>query len=181
LVIGLNGFAHLELPLSERASSIGLIAGISVALRYIIEGYVNQKSHYYLAYLSPRTLNDHGSNFRLAGWFVKGMLFLFFAVSFLGVSWQLWVALVMLMFPQLIKTVKDRFPNNPFLFQLLPVGIPAIIFMTFLGKFYSHYVQSLDLDPASASRTIFVLSPIPGFIIGLLKLFGRQAKAASFQ
>jgi hypothetical protein len=177
LVIGLNGFAHLELPLSEHASSIGLIAGISVALRYIIEGYVNQKNHYYLAYLSPRNLNHHDSNFRLIGWFVKGMLFLFFAVSFLGVSWQLWVALVMLMFPQLIKTMKDRFPNSPFLFQLLPVGIPAIIFMTFLGKFYSHYVQTLDLDPASASRTIFVLSPIPGFIIGLLKLFGRQAKA----
>ena len=105
------------------------------------------------------------------------MLFLFCAVSFLGVSWQLWVALAMLMFPQVIKAVKDKFPNSPFLFQLLPVGIPALVFMTFLGKFYSHYVQALDLDPASASRTIFVLSPIPGFIIGLLKLFGRQAKA----
>ena len=80
------------------------------------------------------------------------------------------------MLPQLIKTVKEKFPNSPTLFQILPVGIPALVFMTLLGKFYSHYVNSLSLDPATASRTIFVLSPIPGFIIGLLKFFGREAK-----
>jgi hypothetical protein len=49
--------------------------------------------------------------------------------------------------------------------------------MTLLGKIYSQYINSLNLDPSSASRTIFVLSPIPGFIIGLLKFFGRQPKS----
>jgi hypothetical protein len=176
MVLGLDGFAHIKLPLSAHATSLGLTAGICVGIRYIVEGYANQKNHYYLAYLSPRNLNRLGSNFRLIGWFIKGLLFLFFAVSFLGVSWQLWASLTMVMFPQLIKAVKDRFPNSPSLFQILPVGIPALVFMTLLGKFYSSYIHTLNLDPATASRTIFVLAPIPGFIIGILKLFGRQAK-----
>jgi uncharacterized protein with PQ loop repeat len=176
MVIGLDGYAHLKLPLSVHASSLGFVAGIAIAIRYLTEGYVNQKNHYYLAYLSPRNLNQLDPNFRLIGWFIKALLFLFFAVSFLGLTWQLWVALTLLMLPQLIKTVKDKFPNSASLFQILPVGIPAAVFMTLLGKFYSNYIQTLNLDPASASRTIFVLAPIPGFIIGLLKFFGREAR-----
>jgi hypothetical protein len=177
LVVALDGYAHLKLPLGSRASDLGLIAGFCVALRYLIEGYVNHKNHYYLAFLSPRDLNVQSSNSRLVGWFVKSIFFLFFAVSFLGISWQLWAALSLLMIPSLLKVIKERFPNSPRLFQLLPVGIPAMVFMTFLGKLYSPYVHSLHLDPASASRTIFVLSPLPGFILGLIKLFGREPKS----
>ena len=176
LVLGLDGFAHLKLPIGAHANQIGVGAGVCIAIRYLVEGYVNRKNHYYLAYLSPRKLNEHGSNYRLIGWFVKGSLFLFFGVSFLGLTWHLWVALSLVMLPQILKAVKDRFPNNTTLFQILPVGIPALVFMTLLGKFYSNYIHSLNLDAATASRTIFVLSPIPGFIIGFLKFFGREAK-----
>jgi hypothetical protein len=176
MVIGLDGFAHLKLPLGNHATSLGIIASCAIAIRYMIEGYVNQKNHYYLAYLSPRSLNEHNPNFRLIGWFVKGLLFLFFAVSFLGVTWQLWVGLTYLILPSLIKVIKEKLPNSSALFQILPVGIPALVFMTLLGRFYSTYIHSLNLDPASASRTMFVLAPIPGFVIGLLKFFGREPK-----
>ena len=176
MVLGLDGFAHLKLPLSEHALKLGFIAGACVAIRYFIEGYVNKKNHYYMAYLSPQNLNEQHPNSRLLGWFVKSLLFLFFAVSFLGVTWHLWVALAFFIFPNVIKVVKEKFPNSPHLYQLLPVGIPALVFMTLLGKIYSEYISSLNLDPASASRTIFVLSPIPGFIIGMLKLIGRQPR-----
>ena len=171
---GLDGFAHLKLPLGKDAASLGVIASVAIAIRYLIEGHVNLKGHYYLAFLSPRNLNKQHPNFRLVGWFVKGSLFLFFAVSFLGVTWQLWLALTFLMLPSLIKVIKDKFPNSTALYQILPVGIPALVFMTIVGKLYSNFIHSLDLDAASASRTIFVLAPIPGFIIGLLRFFGRE-------
>ena len=176
MVIGLDGFAHLKLPLSPHAQTLGLIAGISIAIRYLIEGYVNQKNHFYMAYLSPRTLNEQDPTFRLIGWFVKSLLFLFFAISFLGMTWQLWVGLAFLITPSFIKVVKEKLPNSTLLFQILPVGVPALVIMTLLGRIYSYYIHSLNLDPASASRTIFVLAPIPGFIIGLLKFFGREPK-----
>ena len=177
MTIGLDGFAHLKLPLGNQAATLGVIASIAVALRYLIEGYVNQKSHYYMAYLSPRNLNKHNPNFRIIGWFVKGLLFLFFAVSFLGATWQLWLGLTYVVLPSVVKVIKDKLPNSSALFQILPVGIPALVFMTVLGKIYYSFIQSLELDPASASRTIFVLAPIPGFVIGLLRLFGREPKA----
>jgi hypothetical protein len=57
------------------------------------------------------------------------------------------------------------------------VGIPSIIVMTLIGRGYSQLISNLELSPANATRTIFVLMAIPGFIIGLLKLFGRQPKS----
>ena len=176
IVLALDGFAHLQLPLTKHASTIGVAAGIAVAIRYLIEGYVNQKNHYYMAYLSPRSLNRQSSSYRLASWFTKAFIFLFFAVSFLGVTWQIWAALFIIMFPNIIKVVKDRFPNSSTLFQIIPIGVPAMVIMTLFGRAYSEYINTLNLDPASASKTIFVLAALPGFVLGLLKLIGRAPK-----
>jgi hypothetical protein len=174
MVAALDGFAHLRLPLHQYAGELGVIAGIAVALRYLIEEFVNRKNHYYLAYLSPRSLNELNPNLRIVGWFVKGILFIFFAVSFLGITWQLWTALTLLMIPQLVKAIKEKLPNSPILFQILPVGVPALVVMIAVGHFYASFINSLDLEPASASRTVFLLAAIPGFIITLLKFFGRS-------
>jgi hypothetical protein len=173
MVAALDGFAHLRLPLHQYAGELGIIAGIAVVLRYLIEGYVNRKNHYYLAYLSPRSLNEHNPNLRIVGWFVKGILFIFFAISFLGITWQLWAALTLMMAPQLVKAIKEKLPNSPMLFQILPVGVPALVVMITIGHFYTPLINSLELDPATASRTVFLLAAIPGFIITILKFFGR--------
>lgn len=175
LVIGLNGFAHLKLPLSNHANLIGICAGFAIAMRYLIEGYVNQHNHYYLAYISPKQVHEQDSNYRLVGWFVRGILFLFFAVSFLGISWQLWAALFVFMLPNVVKVVKDKFPNSTTLFQIIPIGIPGMVFMTLFGKAYSTYLNSLNLDPVTASKTSFILAAVPGLILTFLKFFGREA------
>jgi hypothetical protein len=177
MVVALDGFAHLKLPLGAYASDLGWIAAGAVAVRYIVEGYVNHKNQYYLAYLSPTKLNELHPNLKIVGWFVKGILFIFFAISFLGMSWQLWAGLALMMIPHLLKDVKDRLPNSSALYQIVPVGIPAMLFMILIGQVYSHFIKSLDLSPATASRTLFVLAAIPGFLISILKLIGRSPKS----
>jgi hypothetical protein len=176
LVLALNGLAHLRLPLEQHANSIGIAVGAAIAVRYLLEGYVNKKNHYYLAYLSPRTLNNQGSYFRLGNWFTKAFFFLFFATSFLGMTWQIWAGLFIIIFPSVTKVVKEKFPNVPTLFQLIPVGIPSLVVMTIFGRAYYEYLNGLALNPATASRTIFILAALPGFILGILRLFGREPK-----
>jgi hypothetical protein len=51
-----------------------------------------------------------------------------------------------------------------------------MVVMTLVGKGFSAYLDSLELDPATASRTIFILASLPGLTLGLFKLFGRQPK-----
>jgi hypothetical protein len=78
-----------------------------------------------------------------------------------------------MMIPQLVKAIKEKLPNSPMLFQILPVGVPALVVMITIGHFYTPFINSLNLEPASASRTIFLLAGIPGFIITSFKFFGR--------
>ena len=176
LVLSLNGFAHLTLPLAKDANVIGYVAGGVIALRYGIEEYVNRRNPYYLAYLSPESTHGQHSTARLFAWMTRSLLFLFFAISFLGNAWQLWAALALFMAPTLIGVFKSKFPNSTFLFQLLPVGIPSMIVMTFIGRWYSSWIHHSHMSAASSTRTLFVLMALPGFVIGMLKMFGRKAK-----
>ena len=176
-MIGLNGFSHLTLPLSDHANTVGIFAGGVLALRYLIEEYVNRRNPYYMSYLSPESTHRQHSTARLISWMLRSMLFLFFAISFLGNSWQLWAALALFMTPTVLSAIKNSFPNSSLLYHVLPVGIPSIVVMTLIGRGYSQLISNLELSPANATRTIFVLMAIPGFIIGLLKLFGRQPKS----
>jgi hypothetical protein len=177
IVIGLNGFSHLTLPLSDHATTVGVVAGGVLAFRYLVEEYVNRRNPYYMAYLSPEMTHRQHSTARLISWMLRSILFLFFAISFLGNSWQLWIALALFISPTLISVFKSKFPNSSLLYQILPVGIPSIIVMTLIGRGYSHLIGNFELSPATATRTIFVMMALPGFVIGLLKLFGRQPKS----
>jgi len=177
VVLGLNGFAHLTLPLSAHASVLGYVAGGAIALRYLIEEYVNQRNPYYLAYLSPETTHGQHSTARLITWMTRSLLFLFFAISFLGNSWQLWAALGFFMAPTLIGVFKSKFPNSTLLYQILPVGIPSMIVMTLIGRWYSTWIHHSHLSAASSTQTLFVLMAVPGFVIGILKMFGRKPRA----
>jgi hypothetical protein len=171
---GLNGLAHLTLPLSAHADLCGAIAGGVLLFRYLLEEIASYNHEGYLAYVSPKTLHEQSSFFRLISWFIRGFLFLFLSVSFFGLSWQLWIALALFVAPLLIGVVKSRFPNSPLIYQLIPVGIPSIIFMSLLGKFYSGWVDTLEISAEDKARTIFLIMSIPSFVFMILKAFGRK-------
>jgi hypothetical protein len=176
LVLALDGFAHLKLPLDSHAAICGIAAGLTLFVRYLIEDYVSFKNHAYLNYLSPSTIHEQDSNFTILSWFLKGILYTFFAVSFLGIHWELWAALVLFMIPNILKEYKENFRNSSLLFQILPVGIPSVVIMLLINRGYSHWIESQNYGPVDKTRIIFVLLAIPGFLISFLRLFGRSAK-----
>jgi hypothetical protein len=107
---------------------------------------------------------------------VKVLIYLFFMYGFLQYSWQGFVAVAFLILPQLIKIYADKLPNFPTLFQIIPGGVPGVVFTAVLGLSVSNWINSLPLVAEDKSRTIFVLVAIPGFILSILKIFGRAPK-----
>lgn len=176
VITGLNGLAHLTLPLSEYADLCGAIAGAVLFFRYLLEEVASYNHEGYLAYVSPKTLHEQSPLFRSLSWIARGFLFLFLSVSFFGISWQLWTALALFIAPLFVGLIKSKLPNSPLLYQLIPVGIPSIIFMSLLGKFYSGWVDTLEISAEDKARTIFLIMSIPGFIFMILKAFGRKPK-----
>jgi len=130
-----------------------------------------------LNYLVPTYKIPQEDSFYVASLVLKVSLFLLFLYNFLGFSWQLFAGLAILMIPQLLKRINSTFPNSPTLFQLLPSGLPQIVFMGLLGLFLSSWVNSLPLLASDKSKTIAIILAIPGLILGLLKSFGRAPLA----
>jgi hypothetical protein len=98
-------------------------------------------------------------------------------IGFFGISWQIVAATAILIIPEALKRVSNSFPNIPALFQIIPGGVPAIIVMSFIGTTFSNWANSLPLLASDKSKTIVVLCSLPGFVISLLKLFGRSPKS----
>jgi carbon starvation protein CstA len=96
--------------------------------------------------------------------------------GFFGFSWQILVAIALMVIPSLLKRVDKKFPNSAALFQIIPGGVPSIVVMSFIGTAFSNWANSLPLLAADKSKTIVVICSLPGFVISLLKLFGRSPK-----
>jgi hypothetical protein len=46
--------------------------------------------------------------------------------------------------------------------------------MSLLGKFYSGWVDTLEISAEDKARTIFLIMSIPSFVFMILKAFGRK-------
>jgi hypothetical protein len=95
-------------------------------------------------------------------------------LGFFGFAWQILAAVALLVIPEILKLKAATFPNSAKLYQILPAGVPNVVVMAFIGFFFSAWANSLPLDAASKTKTLVVILALPGFLIGIAKLFGRK-------
>ena len=177
LFTALDGLSHQRTALSAQAMHFGLITGGAVLVRYLIEDITTRLAPARLNYLVPTYKIPQDDSFYVAAVCVKVALFFLFLYNFLGMSWQLFAGLIMLLIPQLLKRIQGNFPNSPALFQFLPSGLPQMVVMGLLGLFLSSWVNNLPLLAEDKTKTIAILLGIPGLVLGLVKAFGRAPAA----
>jgi len=176
ILLALNGFTHHHNLITDHAGRIAIIAGVSIFLRYVVEELAVQATPARLEYLSPPIMPEVEVRYKVVALLVKVLLYLFFMYGFLGWTWQLGLSIVFLIFPATFRLLFRRLPNSPRLFQILPAGIPGIIFMNLVGLLALAWVDSLPIFSADKTQTIFVLAAVPGFIISMVRLFARAPK-----
>jgi hypothetical protein len=69
---------------------------------------------------------------------------------------------------------KGRFPNSVLLNRLLPSGIVKLVVMLVLGVGIGSMVTHTVEQSADPALNAFVLLAVPGVVISLLELFGRE-------
>ncbi len=105
---------------------------------------------------------------------MRTSVLLFIASAFLGVQWQLWVGGFLFMLPPLLAVFKGNFPNSTPLFRVLPRGIVKLVIMLVLGVGIASMVTRGVQQSAQPALNAFVLLAVPGVIVSLLELFGRE-------
>lgn len=174
LVLGIDGFVQQQTELSQSAEQIALTTSALIVVRLLLEDFAQKLAPARIEYLSAPKVRNMDGYYQFTSIAVKTCIYLFFMYGFLQYSWQGFVAVTFLVLPQIIKIYADKLPNFPRLFQIIPGGVPGIVFTAFLGLLVSTWVNSLPLVAEDKSRTIFVLVGIPGFILSLLKILGRS-------
>jgi len=177
MLFALNGFTHQHNPVTKLSGKIALICGAAILLRYVLEEFASKATPARLEYLSPPNTPEIETKFKILALIAKVFLYLFFMFGFLGWTWQLAACLSLLLFSPVFKLLFPNPPNSTKIFQLIPSGIPGIIFMNALGLLTINWINSLPIFAPDKTQTIFVLTALPGFVIGLFGLFGRSPRS----
>jgi hypothetical protein len=170
----LDGLSQQKTVLATYGLHFSVIAAGAIAIRFLCEDVARKLAPARLNYLVPTKKLSHEHSYFAASLLIRVALFLIFLYGFFGMSWQIFVAIVMLLIPQLLKHTNKDLPNIPALFQIVPSGLPQMVIMGFVGVLVSSWVNSLPLVAEDRSKTIVILLGIPGLILGILKSFGRE-------
>ncbi|MGH2943928.1 MAG: hypothetical protein ACRDLN_14255, partial [Solirubrobacteraceae bacterium] len=175
IVLALPGLAGRQLPIAEHADTAAICVLAALVLRLAAETIA--------AHLYPRRLDlteaadvpRPGSLQRLGASALRTALFVFFASIIAGTSWQLWVAAALFIAPQVLAVYTQRLPNSPWLFRVLPKGLVQLVFLLFVVTAVAALLRgSMDVNSETFLADSFVLLSLPGFLLTLLSLFGRE-------
>jgi hypothetical protein len=173
LVGALPGLSKLELPIVEHANLIGVIAGISVAVRLLMEELAWYLYPARLAKLTV-TLKKPGVIQEFRAIIFKTGIFYLLAEPFIGPNKYLLAGCIVFLIPQLLNLIQHKFPKIDFLDQIIPRGAFRIVFFSLLSIFAVSYLKTLYLTPGDFILTSFVFLPLPALTFSLLDMFAGE-------
>jgi hypothetical protein len=173
LIEALPGLSKLNLPIVEHAGQIGVIAGVTVAARLLIEEVA---WYLYPARLAKLTtdLKKPGLVQEMRSILFKTGIFFLLAEPFIGFNKYLFVGCGVFILPQLLGLVSHKFPKLDILDQIIPRGAFRIVLLSFISIFAVSYLKTLDLTPSDFILTSFVFLPLPALAFVLLDMFSGQ-------
>ncbi|HEX8157043.1 MAG TPA: hypothetical protein VF526_06610 [Solirubrobacteraceae bacterium] len=175
IVLALPGLAGMRLPIAEHANTAALFVLAALVVRLAAETIA---SHLYPRRLDISEANDlpePGALQRLAASTLRTAIFLFFAQIVVGTSWQLWVGAALFVAPQILALAEERFPNSPRLYRALPKGLVELVLMLFVASAVGALLLStMNENAQTFLANSFVALSLPGFLLSLLNLFGRD-------
>jgi hypothetical protein len=77
--------------------------------------------------------------------------------------------------PQILFVYRERFPNSPGLFRTRPRGLVRLVLLLFLASALAALLlRTMDEHGETFLADSFVVLTLPGFLIALLPVFGRE-------
>jgi hypothetical protein len=176
MVSVLPALAGLTLPIADSAKAIGLAVAIATIVRIAAEEAAARLFPARLNELHPTEVDDSSLAQKMIALALRAGVFFFVAAAFIGYEWYLFVGTLLFIIPSYLGLFADRVPNNPTLFQLIPAGLPGLIFSLALGALTVGLISSVLGDDPLLAKLSFVLVPIPVFIVAILSLIGREPR-----
>ncbi|MDQ3849165.1 MAG: hypothetical protein M3296_00915 [Actinomycetota bacterium] len=183
IVLALPALAGVEhLPIAQNANKVALCVLAALVVRLAFESLA--------AHLYPRRLDaseagglsEPGALQRLAASALRTAIFAFVAYSVVGSHWQLWAGAVLFIVPQLLAVYEERLPNSATLFRALPKGLVELVFiLSVTTAVAAALLITMNERSSTFLANSFVLLALPGFLLSVLNVFGRDGDDRSIR
>jgi hypothetical protein len=171
----LPGLAGLQLPIADYANTAALAVLVALVVRMTAETITSHLYPKRLADAEARDFPDPSALQRLGACLLRATLFVYFAIVVVGASWQLWVGTALFAIPQILSIFEERLPRWPALARALPKGLVEIVVMLLVVTVLGALLVDANSDSPDFLANSFVILAIPGFVLSLAGLVGRDA------
>ncbi len=177
IILGLAGLSGLQLPITAYAHTLGIVAGVLIAVRYGLEDLVSYLYPARMLAIEP-TYREQTPRQYVMHIVMQIFVFLLVAEPFFGNSASLWIGLMIFTIPLFLSIFSPRFPKSSFISRWIPKGIIEMITMTTAGYLIARVLNWYPQSATGYVLTAFVLLGIPGFVLKILPLFADEPSDA---
>jgi hypothetical protein len=172
----LPALAGRTLVVANYASQFALLLGIAIAIRIVLEELAARGFSKRLDTINPTEVQGTSQIQKYISTALRLFIFIFVTAAFMGNVWQVWVGSFIFILPNILSWFSDRFPNYPVIWRVIPQGVPGLALTLIISTFSAGVIGGWLEGNPEYPQYLFMLLPIPMFLVGLLGMFGREGK-----
>jgi hypothetical protein len=174
MISTLPALAGVTLSVANHVGDFSLAIALAIMIRVIAEEASARTFPQRLDYLHPTDVADAHKSQRWASLVIRLAVFIFVTAALMGNDWRVWVGSVLFVLPNLLGFYADKFRNIPWLWRILPNGIPGLALTLLIATATTNVVAGWFGATPDLVLWSFALLPIPMLGLSLLHMFGRE-------
>ena len=174
MVSVMPAISGLTLNVANHVTDFGIAIAAAAVVRVLLEEGAARYFPARLNKINPTELPDSPLVQKASALLVRYGIWVVLSGAIVGFGWQAFVGSALFLLPTIIGWYQDRFPNVPWIWRILPTGVPGLAFTILVASGTSALLATwLGATPAFAELS-FVLLPLPLLMLSILSMFGRE-------
>jgi hypothetical protein len=174
MISTLPALAGTTLAVANHVDAFAIAIAVAIMARVILEELVARWFPKRLDTLHPTDVDETDPPQKWISVAFRLSVFIFVTAALMGNVWQVWVGSALFILPTIIGFYSDKFKNFPWLWRLLPTGVPGLAVALLVASATTSVVGMWFGTSPELALWSFALLPIPMLFLVLLGMFGRE-------
>jgi hypothetical protein len=170
----LPALAGTTMAVANHVNDFAIAIAIAITLRVVFEEFVGRWFPARLDTLHPTDVDDPKPYQKWISVSFRLGVFVFVTAALMGNVWQVWVGSALFILPTIIGFYSHKFRNFPWIWRIMPTGIPGLAFALIVASVTTSIVNGWFGATPDLALWSFALLPIPMLGIAVLAMIGRE-------